>query len=99
MTAANLPELTGSEKQIAWASSIRFAQIPKHEAVRDELIADITATKDGITAEQFDAAIAAIHACHNEIVSRTRASEWIDTRLTGADKMALVAAVRAALAV
>lgn len=67
---ADLPALEGSEKQIAWAETIRAKQIA--ELVKLET--DIIPTAK--TPEIADKATEAINA----VKARTKASDWIDTR-------------------
>lgn len=77
MTTTNLPALTGTPKQVAWAEDIRRKQLA-------EVAGYIAQTREQGTrqpekAAMFDALIAAVEA---DIPTRTDASWWIDNQHT-----------------
>ena len=73
---AGLPELTGSEKQIAWAESIRAKQVA-------ELIEldKVLATAPAKTPEQVEA-VRIGREVVADMISRTSAKDWIEGRDT-----------------
>lgn len=76
---AGLPALTGSEKQVAWANTLREKMLAK--------LAELVAYAKGYAAEHGDDASVARQMCQIEIGaelirSRTAASWWIDNRST-----------------
>ena len=70
---AGLPALQGSEKQVAWAESIRANLIAGHEDVRARLAA-------GIAAGKGDDVTVAMLAALDRIVACTSATWYIDHR-------------------
>ena len=82
---ARLPTLQGSEKQIAWAETIRAEQVPM-------LIENARSTLASLTGEDDDAKFAPYSTAAREelaqdalnhleqLLLRDDASEWIDTR-------------------
>ncbi len=71
---ANLPELTGSKKQIAWATDIRA----KAAFAINEMRAKIAANTN--TSEINLKQIAAVESVLDELCSRSSAKWWIDNR-------------------
>lgn len=71
---ANLPELTGSEKQIAWATDIRA----KAAFAINEMRAKIAANTN--TSEINLKQIAAVESVLDELRSHSSAKWWIDNR-------------------
>lgn len=69
---AHLPALTGSEKQIAWATTIRAEKV----AELDDLAAKCEALSDTVPAAQADAIRNAIQTARNQ----ADAGWWIDNR-------------------
>lgn len=78
--AANLPALTGSEKQIAWAESIRFKIITE----LDTLGAQAKAQIDSGKASADDPNVIQCLAAMDYIRNQTKASWWIDHRTMSA---------------
>ena len=83
--AQGLPALVGSEKQVAWALTIRAEQLGKVAAMRKEFEAigrkqnvteDVMATQMG----QFDALVA-------KLTAQTAAAWWIDRRSNSAQSL------------
>jgi hypothetical protein len=75
---AGLPPLTGSEKQIAWAESIRATQITQ----LDGLIALMDKSADKVAA-QPEAIRQAVEQAYERFISlktETKASVWIENR-------------------
>lgn len=88
--AAGLPALTGSDKQVAWATDIRKSILdafPVLDAKLDTLLANTAADKLDAAKAQADG----LRAAMVKIRSEVRASWWIDQR--GTDAKALVASV------
>lgn len=85
---AGLPTLTGSDKQVAWAVSIRqklWLPLAELKAKNDAFIARLEAKDyhDEKTTEQIDACrieLTTNAARLAEIMAQTRASWWIDRR-------------------
>lgn len=77
-----LPALTGSEKQIAWAETIRRTALINLVALRAEWEQGIERMiKNGqIDPVAMDAADEAIGAYRTELLAQTRAGWWIDER-------------------
>lgn len=76
-SAAGLPELTGTEKQIAWAETIRAALIPR---IREELI---RLTKG---AEYSDDVVEKLRTeTMRRVEAQTDASWWIDNRASATE--------------
>lgn len=76
--AAGLPTLTGSEKQISWAETVRAAQLAM---VARELnnVAEAMA-RQGKTPEQIVGAYAPIDVMVVKVQAQTSAAWWIDHR-------------------
>lgn len=77
MTTTNLPDLTGTPKQIAWATDIRTKQVA-------EIAGYIAQTREHAArqpekAAMFDALIDAVEA---DILTRDNASWWINNQHT-----------------
>ena len=74
MTEQTYPELTGTEKQIAWANDIRNGVAADIEKVYNRVIA----RRPGVTAgrEQFEADFASRRAI---VMANTDATWWIRT--------------------
>lgn len=71
--AAGLPELTGSEKQIAWALSIRQKFVDEVEAIKTETLSKIREEKAEWFVSQADKA-------KQNHLQKTEAKYWIDNR-------------------
>lgn len=65
-----LPALEGTDKQIAWAETIRATQVAKLTELRDRLVKIANSPEVAAKVETIIAAE----------INRTKASEWIDTR-------------------
>jgi hypothetical protein len=72
MTPTNLPTLTGSDKQVAWATEIRTATLAGLVEVRAKVLANIKAAPEFVAeaGEAFDRMVASF-------VNRRDASFWI----------------------
>ena len=84
-SAQGLPALTGSDKQVAWATTIRAEQLGKVAKMRQEF--EATGRKQNATeavmAEQmgqFDALVA-------KLTAQTAAAWWIDRRTNSAQAL------------
>ncbi|MDR3148879.1 MAG: hypothetical protein LBT88_02515 [Oscillospiraceae bacterium] len=66
---AGLPALTGSNKQISWATSIRAEYVSKFDALRAR---SVEAGEDCAQADEL----------HAKVIAQTSASWWIDRRGT-----------------
>jgi hypothetical protein len=73
-TTPDMPALTGSEKQIAWAEGLRAARLPLYRAAVATIAADPDVTEDELALASE--CLAVIEAC-------TSAADWIDTREHG----------------
>jgi hypothetical protein len=77
-----MAQLTGSEKQIAWAETIRTAKTAELEAWRQNMLA--MAAKTARTATMTDEVIAAkiteYEALIGKVLGNTSAAYWIDRR-------------------
>jgi len=74
-----LPQLIGSEKQIAWATDIRAKRAIDLAAQANMIFANITAAgKMERTAENMDKAAAAWSVKHSRELAETSAKVWID---------------------
>jgi hypothetical protein len=71
----HLPVLTGSDKQVAWAESIRASMIPALKKIRHQIAADLN--REGAT-EALDIADGAM--------AETSAAWWIDNHRTCSDE-------------
>lgn len=89
--AAGLPPLTGTPKQIAWASDLRAKALASSGTTLLDQLADAPCEPEEI--EKRDRVLAAGRAKLAELKGRTRARDWIDAR--GEDEVR--AAMRAAL--
>lgn len=80
----NLPELSGSEKQIAWANSIRMRMIGDLEGLLDKLDDLVDKHKEKASKEEMELAESirgAIHRILSYVAMTERASRWfIDHR-------------------
>jgi len=74
-----LPALTGTEKQISWAESIRQAAIPEIEAAAAKLV-ESAGDYDDLSEPAISELRAAINGLAAELLAREAASDWIDTR-------------------
>jgi len=74
-----LPELTGSEKQIAWALDIRAEKFER----LNEMLTDMTTTDEQLRRKNQ----IAIQATKNVLASKTESRFWIDNRNTPARKL------------
>lgn len=78
---ADLPSLTGSEKQVAWATALRLEAIQKIEDTAQTLIASAQkADAAQFSSEQVREMVDAIALAAIELRDRTEARDWIDTR-------------------
>jgi hypothetical protein len=75
--AAALPELTGSEKQIAWAESIRKPVCDVLRDARAQLLEKLRAEFSPAAQQELADALTLLVS---ERIDRTSASEWIDGR-------------------
>jgi len=87
--AAGLPALTGSDKQVAWAESIRAAAVAILIPLRDKLRNPPRA----LSAEEITAQSTAISIVEAAL-ARTSAHEWIESRATIYDVVWLKSEVR-----
>jgi hypothetical protein len=78
--AQGLPALTGTDKQIAWAESIRADRLHGIEAAR-KLRERINAIMPpGVSPETAAAFRARANLLLDDVINRTSAHEWIDAR-------------------
>lgn len=86
--AAGLPALTGSAKQIAWAESIRVAEITRMTdslTVQVEAAAKAVESGDAAKIEMAQLGLTILRAVQDEMIQQqTSASWWIDNRDGGA---------------
>lgn len=75
--AAGLPALTGSDKQVAWAESIRAAALAGFDAAATEFRALIAGQGDAATRAEAEQLLASDRAA---LAARTSAKVWIDQR-------------------
>ena len=68
-----LQPLTGTEKQIVWATEVRNKLVPEISAVATRAIAALHANGDGPLAEAIDVAA-------GKALAQTSAAWWIDRR-------------------
>lgn len=86
MDTTHLPILTGSDKQVAWATSIRAEALIKVDAIRATIArasAHAETLADGDKRTMAMAAIGAASTALETWASRTAAREWIDGRALG----------------
>lgn len=86
--SSGLPALTGSEKQVAWAETIRAAAAQSLNAMRPMLQAAPEANR-----KAADIALAIIDAT----LVRTSAHDWIESRATSYDRAWLSAQTKKAM--
>lgn len=83
-----LLELKGSEKQVAWASSIRLAALPMIDTAMKYLMADALSHDAERLSEEAKREIAdAIAFIGTELKANTEAGWWIDNRNLAADRL------------
>lgn len=80
-----LPALVGSQKQIDWASALRFAKI-------NEIIALVDAKRAQVAAEKLAEFDARFGEVWEFVKGQTAASYWIDARETSAQNIVVAAA-------
>lgn len=86
--SSGLPELTGSEKQVAWAETLRAEAAQSLNVMRSQLMAAPEAHR-----KVADIAIGII----DETLARTRAHDWIETRDVRYDRAWLSAQTKKAM--
>lgn len=86
--SAGLPALTGSEKQVAWAETIRAAAAQSLNDMRPTLQAALAANRKGA-----DIALGIIDAT----LARTSAHDWIESRAAGYGRAWLSAQTKKAM--
>jgi hypothetical protein len=80
MTTTHNGRLTGTEKQIAWATDLR-AEAAKNIAVAQKLLADeLRADYEELSESAVAELIAAVSTIANAALARTDAEQWIDGR-------------------
>lgn len=89
--AAGLPALTGTEKQIGWAESIRAQIAVKIDNLRTKLDAQMGVAQQAETRRNIQIGIDIL----DKLMSRTSAVAWIDRRFESYDYQWLVAEVKA----
>lgn len=75
----NLPDLTGSDKQINWALAIRAQKF----ADLDKMVADMTTTDEQLRRQNT----VAIQAAKNVLATKTESRFWIDNRNVAANRL------------
>lgn len=75
-----LPALKGSEKQVAWAETIRQAILSAAEAGLADFTAEVEALDPGTTKETQETNIAIARAAIEDAKARAEARWWIDNR-------------------
>lgn len=86
--STDLPALVGSDKQIAWATTIRHAGLASIEATLREFERQAT----GIPAETIEQQRALFRAYRETLVGQTSAAWWIDHRDESGRRLLAVAA-------
>lgn len=76
--ACDLPALVGSEKQIAWAVTIRAAHVSRMEAAFAEVCEKIKSAT--LPADVIAKGLAGAKHHRDRFVADTSASKWIDSR-------------------
>lgn len=71
-----LPELTGSEKQIAWANTIRVNELTEFDERSARVLKKVSVLSPAAQQEILDA----ILLQRSELVAKTEAKFWIDNR-------------------
>lgn len=80
--AAHMPALIGSEKQIAWAESIRAKAAKQLAQTRADLCRET-----GVPHDRLERVLRLLDEATAAIMARTNASAWIDTRMRTYDKL------------
>ena len=88
--AAGLPKLTGSDKQIAWAETIRSKKLAEIAQQRADF--EALGLRKGATPENIAAGMAQFDAVAAKVTVQADARFWIDNRDLGA--ISLMRAVR-----
>ena len=83
--AQGLPALTGSDKQVAWATTIRAEQLGKVAKMRQEF--EATGRKQNVTEDVMAAQMGQFDALVAKLATQTAASWWIDRRSSSAQAL------------
>jgi hypothetical protein len=75
-----LPVLSGSEKQIAWATELRDSRINKICNDMDNMVRNLRAAGKTITPEQIAEGRARVWEANKAEILETSAKVWIDRR-------------------
>lgn len=81
-----LPTLEGSEKQVAWAETIRVKKLLEASAHRDRMLGWINGN-DQLGAEEKEAAINLANEAHDRLEQEQSAKWWIENRYTDGDHL------------
>ena len=88
--SSGLPALVGSDKQIAWAETIRAAALAEIEPLRETME---KVPQDHPNIKSAKSALEII----NKVAGRASAKDWIDTRATAYDRAWLSAETKKAM--
>ena len=83
--AQGLPTLTGSDKQVAWATTIRAEQLGKVAKMRSEF--EALGRKQGATDDVMAEQMGQFDALTAKVAAQTSASWWIDRRSNSAQAL------------
>ena len=83
--AQGLPTLTGSDKQVAWATTIRAEQLAGVAKMRQEF--EATGRKQNVTEDVMAAQMGQFDALVAKLIAQTAAAWWIDRRSTSAQAL------------
>ena len=84
-SAQGLPALTGSDKQVAWATTIRAEQLGKVAKMRQEF--EATGRKQNVTEDVMAAQMGQFDALVAKLTAQTAAAWWIDRRTNSAQAL------------
>lgn len=79
-SAAGLPELQGSDKQIAWAATIRAAAVAGLEAIEQQIADLVTEAGGEVNLLELAPTVAATRAAIERVRRNPSAKFWIDNR-------------------
>jgi len=83
--AQGLPTLTGSDKQVAWATTIRAELLGKVATMRKEF--EAIGRKQNVTEDVMAAQMGQFDTLAGKVAAQTSASWWIDRRSNSAQAL------------
>ena len=83
--AQGLPALVGSDKQVAWATTIRAELLCKVAQMRSEF--EATGRKQNVTEDVMTAQMGQFDALVTKLTAQTAAAWWIDRRSNSAQAL------------